>query len=204
MAQARCRTDPTYDSLRVNNFKVRDMEIYGDVSFPSGEFKKCICFGVGAEPNGDDSVVIATGPNKFLREDSNINFAHVMEANSSTLGVLFPGLVESVDGFGVPEGMYIGLQDSCDVCQVEKSDLGSDSVSVPGVEWKGDGFIGHLCFDCIRSSAMHWKAMELGRAYGDPLESLRKSVADLSAEVVKLREELNMIRSANEKNSSIE
>ena len=146
---------------------------------------------------------MANGPNKFLREDSNINFAHVMEANSSTLGVLFPGLVESVGGFGVPEGMHVGLQDSCDVCQVLGSDSETDLVSVPGVEWKGDGFIGHLCFDCIRSSVMHWKAMELGRAYGDPLESLRNSVADLSAEVVKLREELVMLRSANEKNSSI-
>lgn len=135
------------------------------------EHEHCITIGDPrygtVSPNVPYSVVLAIGPNEFIRSDSNINIAHVMEGNSKTKDVLFPGAVTSQEGFYLKEIFELSEIDTCDAC-------GTLELPTPGFNWDASGALGSLCLNCIRDNAMQFKATQNWNNYnGDPMNNLK-------------------------------
>lgn len=138
---------------------------------PPEKAKNCIAVGYGATtPDVSYSVTLASGPNQFVRPDSNINIAHVMEGNSETKDVLFPGAITSQEGFYIKENLEISEIDICDAC-------GNLELPTPGFNWDANGALGSLCLNCIRDTAMQYKATQhWNNKNGDPITNLRNEI----------------------------
>lgn len=164
--------------------------------------------GPGAEiPEGrEHSYVVALSPNRFRYPDSNINFGHHFEGNSDTRETLFYGLVEADGGFAIPNKLHLTTLNCCDACgysipeqpdDLKKSEKSID-LEVPGIKWSGNGFIGNLCFDCIRAVAMEYQAKrkfaENSANLQNPIQILTQQVSDLQKEVLELKEALQTIK----------
>jgi hypothetical protein len=115
------------------------------------------------------SVVVAWGESTYISEDSNINFAHVMEANSDTKEVIFPGEV-TVPSLLVGDSLSMQKIDDCDACQEEGV----------GFQFDAGGTLGSICMICIRRSAMSYYAKEeWASANGDPIAKILRRLEAL-------------------------
>jgi len=137
--------------------------------------KNCIAIGNEAYTKQKDySVVIAGGKSTYISEDSNINFAHVMEADSDTKKVIFPGEVTvpsiTSNEFYVGDSLSMQKIDECDACLEEGV----------GFSFDAGGHIGRICMLCIRRSAMAFTAKERwAENNGDPMADVLKRLAAL-------------------------
>jgi len=147
---------------------VRELLIMGEDAKPPETAKHIIAIGFhSTTPNMSHSVTLASGPNRFVRSDSNINIAHVMEGNSVTKDVLFPGAITTQEGFYVKEVLEISEIDTCDAC-------GTLDLPTPGFNWDASGTLGSLCLNCIRDVAMQYRANQSwNNKHGDPIANLR-------------------------------
>jgi len=150
---------------------VRELIIMGEDAKPPETAKHIIAIGFYATtPDVSYSVTLASGPNQFVRPDSNINIAHVMEGNSETKDVLFPGAITSQEGFYIKEVLEISEIDTCDAC-------GNLELPTPGFNWDASGTLGSLCLNCIRDNAMQFKANQSwNNNNGDPIKNLRLDI----------------------------
>jgi len=115
------------------------------------------------------SVVVAWGKNNYIREESNINFAHVMEANSDTKEVLFPGDV-TAGSYLVDDKLSMQKIEKCDACQEEGV----------GFQFDAGGTLGSICMICIRRSSMSYFAKERwANNNGDPITQILKRLEAL-------------------------
>lgn len=139
----------------------------------------CIAIGNNARtPDGRTmSVVVCTGENDFIDPESNINFAHVMEANSETKDVIFPKSVKSYDGFFYRDQLGISDIEACSAC-------GEPSV---GFQWDAGGYFASLCMNCIRDVSCHYRAKASWESKnGDPIEQLAHRCNDLQKQIDEL------------------
>jgi len=119
-------------------------------------FEDCIVIGHKASATASKSTVVASGPNNYIHPDSNINFAHVLEASSETKDVTFYGCVVSQTGLYVGERLEIAELDICDTCDLTKD---SKRTAV-GFQWDGCGHLNNICLDCIRDVVIAYRAKE--------------------------------------------
>jgi len=129
-----------------------------------------IAIGKDAKPKWKDySVVIAAGESTYISEDSNINFAHVMEANSDTKEVIFPGEV-TVPSLLVGDSLSMQQIDTCDACREEGV----------GFQFDAGGNLGSICMICIRRGAMAYHAKEhWASTNGDPIAKILRRLEAL-------------------------
>lgn len=148
--------------------------------------ERCIAIGQGANCSMSDGVVVCTGPNNFIDPDSNINFAHVMEANSKTKDVIFPKNVTSHGGFYYKDKCYVGEVTHCAACDW----VSIDEPSV-GFQWNTDA----LCMNCIRDVAIQFRAKESWASrQGDPIALLQKKLADTNDVLDEMRKTMAAMR----------
>lgn len=165
--------------------------VVGEGTEKPEEFRNCIVIGYNASCDLPNSTIIATGPNVFIHPDSNINFAHVMEANSVTKNVTFPGCVVSYTGLYVGEKLEIGELDMCDSCELNPS---SAQTSI-GFQWDANGHLCNLCLSCVRDATMAFHAKERwNNKNGDPISYLQAKISDLEMKVENLTEALSEMK----------
>lgn len=167
-----------------------------------------ISIGYGACAPRDRSLILNTGPNNFRNPDSNINFMNAAEGNSNTGDFRFHGTVEADSAFSIPDTMAICELEKCDVCgfelqkmeEVNEAQIHTElcvekNRGLPGITWSGQGFIGNLCFDCMRDATMQYQAQKnWNNQNGDPVMHLQNKVAKLENLVAQLTERLLKMR----------
>jgi hypothetical protein len=136
--------------------------------------KMSIAIGHNATAPSDYSVIVATGPNKFIDPNSNINIAHVMEANSKSKDVIFPSDVTTHGSFYYKDQLMIGEIQQCDACYLEDAD------TKIGFQWNTGDNLGMLCLNCIRIVTMQHRARERWiEKTGDPIANLQNQIDQL-------------------------
>ena len=150
-----------------------------------GNYNNCITIGTDSQSVRDGSVIIASGENKFIDSSSNINFAHILEANSDTKDVIFPGSISSYNG--------IYYKDMFGICEIDSCDACSKTNKMVGFTWDdGQGAQANLCINCVRQSVMQFQAKERWiQKVGDPISILQNQVVQLQQQLLKLQQQIN-------------
>lgn len=159
---------------------------HGATSRP--EYQISIGHNAGNHPNFCDrsySVHISSMPATFVSENSNVNIANVIEADTDTHRVIIPGDLEVCGELDAPN--VARRIDSCDAC-------GEDGAF--GFEWKiideeNREASESICLRCIRRGMMQYVAKENWvEDHGDPITNLRSELTSKIEELNQKFEEL--------------